>query len=182
MQIKDIVRKISTFFLANLLILLHLSWRIIFHQPIDLLNIIMAVFLWLIILNPRQSYNLAIIYILLVCELFYTSPFGLEGLSQILALLLANWLLLNVFTNRSLIIVFFTGLITMAAYRIVFILLLYLNSLIQNHPISISATLINIFLNETLVTTITLSLFYLISSIFVKRLRPEYILETSRII
>ncbi len=182
MHFNNIIKKISAFCLANLLILLHLSWRMIFHQPINLLNIVMTVFLWLIVFNPRQQYILIATYTLLVCELFYTSPFGLESFSQISALLLANWLLLNVFTNRSLIIIFFTGLITMIIYRILFILLIYCNSLIQKNSSVIPLALIKIFLNEALITAITLSLFYLISSLFIKRLRPEYILETSRII
>jgi len=182
MFFNKIIKKILIFLLANCLVLTHLSWRIIFHQPIDLLNIIMTVFLWLIIFNPRQQYVLVATYTLLICELFYTTPFGLESFSQIVALLLANWLLLNIFTNRSLIIIFFTGLISMLVYRLVFILLMYWNSLIQNHPLSFSIILIKIFLNEALITALILSFIYLVTSIFVKRLRPEYILETSRII
>jgi hypothetical protein len=170
------------FLFANVLILLHLSWRIIFHQPVSLFNIIMAVFLWLIVLNPRQLYMSIVLYTLIVCELFYTSPFGVESFAQIFALLLTNWLLLNVFTNRSLVIVFFTSLITMIVYRIIFVILLYLNSVIQNSTTSISSQYFSIFLNEALITAITLSLIYLVSSLFVKRLRPEYILETSRML
>lgn len=168
--------------MANLLILLHLSWRVIFHNPIDLLNVIMAVFLWLIILNPRQKYILAATYTLMVCELFYTSPFGVESFAQISALLLANWLLLHVFTNRSLIIIFFTSLVTMLVYRFIFLILTFFNSIIQNSSVSFSSILLKVFLNEALITAATLSVIYIISSIFVKRLRPEYILETSKIL
>lgn len=182
MNFNNIFKKISIFFLANFLILLHLSWRIIFHHPISLLNIVMTVFLWLIIFNPRQQYIIVATYTLLVCELFYTSPFGLESFSQISALLLANWLLLHIFTNRSVVIIFFTALVTMVVYRTLFILLIYCNSIIQNHTATFSLVLIKTFLNEALITATTLSLIYLISSIFVKRLRSEYILETSRVI
>lgn len=168
--------------MANFLILLHLTWRIVFHQPVDLLNIIMTVFLWLIILNPRQKYIVIATYTLLVCELFYTSPFGIESFAQISALLLANWLLLSFFTNRSLIIIFFTSLITMIVYRLIFIFLIYANSFIKAQPFVFSPLLLKMFFNEALVTATTLSLIYIISSIFVKRLRPEYILETSRTI
>lgn len=182
MYFKNIIKNIIIGLLANFLIILHLSWRIIFHQPISLVNIVMIVFLWLIIFNPRQRHILIATYILLVCELFYTSPFGLESFAQISALLVANWLLLNIFTNRSLIIVFFTSLITMIVYRIFYIILLYFDFLIQNHPATFSSILIKTFLNEALITAGTLSLIYLISSIFVKRLRPEYILETTQTI
>jgi hypothetical protein len=182
MGFSNIIKKISIFIMANFLILLHLSWRIVFHQPMDLLNIIMTVFLWLIILNPRQKYIVVATYTLLVCELFYTSPFGIESFAQISALLLANWLLLSFFTNRSLIIIFFTSLITMIVYRLIFIFLIYANSFIKTQPIEFSPLLLKMFFNEALVTAITLSVIYIISSIFVKRLRPEYILETSRII
>lgn len=182
MWFKKILKKILIFLLANCLVLTHLSWRIVFHQPIDLLNIIMTVFLWLIIFNPRQQYVLIATYTLLICELFYTTPFGLESFAQIVALLLANWLLLNIFTNRSLVIVFFVGLISMIVYRLIFILLMYWHSLIQNQPFEISTILLKIFLNEALITALVLSVSYLITSIFVKRLRPEYILETSRVI
>lgn len=182
MYFNQIIKKITAFFLANFLIILHLSWRTIFHQPIDLLNIIMIVFLWLIVFNPRQRYILVAIYVLLICELFYTSPFGLESFAQISALLIANWLLLNIFTNRSLIIVFFIGLITMIIYRLIYIILTYCNSLIHNHQITFSSILIRTFFNEALITACILSLIYLISSIFIKRLRPEYVLKTSQTI
>ncbi|GEM_PF-4241740 len=182
MYFNNIIKKITIFLLANFLIILHLSWRIIFHQPISLLNIIMIVFLWLIVFNPRQRQILIATYILLVCELFYTSPFGLESFAQISALLIANWLLLNIFTNRSLIIVFFTSLVTMIIYRIIYIILTYFSSLIQNHHVTFSSILIKTFLNEALITAGTLSMIYLISSIFIKRLRPEYILKTSQTI
>ncbi len=182
MWFNKILKKILIFLLANCLVLTHLSWRIVFHQPIDLLNIIMTVFLWLIIFNPRQQYVLIATYTLLICELFYTTPFGLESFAQIVALLLANWLLLNIFTNRSLIIVFFIGFVSMVVYRLVFILLMYWHALVENESLTISTVLLKIFLNEAVITAIILSAFYLITSIFVKRLRPEYILETSRVI
>ncbi len=182
MGFSKIIQKLLILLMANLLILLHLSWRIIFHQPVNFLNIIMTVFLWLIILNPRQKYILVATYTLLVCELFYTTPFGLESFSQIFALLIANWLLLNVFTNRSLIIVFFTGFVSMVIYRIIFIIFIYWNSLIQNYSNVFSTLLIKMFLSEALITAISLSVIYVATSIFVKRLRPEYILETSNIL
>lgn len=182
MGFSNIIKKISIFIMANFLILLHLSWRVIFHPPVDLLNIIMTVFLWLIILNPRQKYILVATYTLLVCELFYTSPFGIESFAQISALLLANWLLLHFFTNRSLIIIFFTSFMSMIVFRMIFLFLSYFNSFIQNRSVVFSPLLMKMFLNEALITATTLSIIYIISSIFVKRLRPEYILETSRII
>lgn len=183
MLFNSIIKKIITFFLANVLILLHLTWRITFHQPIDLLNIVILIFLWLIILNPHRQFILAATYTLLVCELFYTSPFGLESFAQISALLFSNWLLLYVFTNRSLVIVFFVGFITMAMYRVTYIILIFFNSIIQNKTTEIySVPVLTIFLKEALITTLTLTIVYLISSLFIKRLRPEYILDTSRII
>jgi len=177
-----ILKNIFIFLLANVLVLLHFSWRIITVYPWNLPNVIMIVFLWLIILNPREQYILIASYALLVTDLFYSSIFGIESFSQITALLLANWLLLNIFTNRSLTTVFLVGLLTMSMYKIIYIFLTFLNSSLGGQIKPDWIFLSKNFVAESIVTAIVLSIFYLLSSIFIKRLRPEYISSRHQIL
>ncbi len=178
-----ILKNILIFIGINFLIFLHLNWRNNFGDPIRFFNILMAVFLWLIIYNPRKHYNIFLaLYSFLICELFYNTPFGIESFSQIITLLFMNWVLLNVFTNRSTIIVFLTGIVAMIFYRLLFIVLLFLNSSFHNYNNFDIFIYTKIFWNETIITTGVLTLFYLISSIFVKRLHPEYVINTTRLI
>lgn len=177
-----IAKNLLIFLMANILILLHFSWRVIFAYPWDLPNIIMLAFLWLIIFNPREKYVLIASYAVLICDLFYVSNFGIESFSQITALLLANWLLLNFFTNRSLITVFLTGLVAMIAYRTIFMALIFFNSSVSERLKPSWIYLIKNFSAEALVTATVLCLIFLLSSIFIKRLRPEYISERQQIL
>jgi hypothetical protein len=177
-----IIKNLLIFLLANILILLHFSWRLIFAFPWDLLNIIMLAFLWLIIFNPREKYILIASYAVLICDLFYISNFGIESFSQITALLLSNWLLLNFFTNRSLVTVFLTGFFTMVIYRIAFMVLMFVSASLGEQLKPNWIYLIKNFSAEALVTTIALCLIFLFSSIFIKRLRPEYISERQQLL
>mgnify|MGYP001571084121 CR=1 FL=1 len=177
-----IAKNILIFILANILILVHFSLRVIFSYPWNLPNIITLAFLWLIIFNPREKYVLIASYAILICDLFYVSSFGVESFSQITGLLLANWLLLNFFTNRSLATVFLTGFISMLAYRAIFMALIFFNSSVDAGLKPDWFFLIKNFSAEALVTAGILCFSFLLSSVFIKRLRPEYVTERQQIL
>ncbi|MBI5221474.1 MAG: hypothetical protein HY979_01575 [Candidatus Magasanikbacteria bacterium] len=165
-----IIKNIFFFLLANFLIFLNLSWHIIVNPAFNLLNFTLAVLLWVIISNPRGNYWPYILYVAFVNELFEKTVFGITFLPLIFTLLFVHWLLLNIFTNRSLITVFLSGFSAVVFYRLLFIgsNFLYYQSLIY-------IAQLKLFLTEALFTAIALSLGYLISAFFIKHLHPEYI-------
>ncbi|EKD43927.1 MAG: hypothetical protein ACD_72C00069G0003 [uncultured bacterium] len=170
-----ILKRILFFVILNALVLMNINWHTFFSNYANLLNFPLLFFLTLTIINPKQTHYFGAIYTFILSDLFFSAPFGLYSLSQILALLFINWLLLNVFTNRSLAIVFLNGFLVIMTCRLIYIFLLFLNSTIKNQPIFDWIFTIKIFLIEALVNAVALGVIYFVSLIFVKRLHPEYI-------
>lgn len=175
MMIKKIIKFIILFFAANALVLVHFLWRTHFSNYLNLINVIIIFFVWIIIVNPRQKNYWWIIYMLLLADLFYSTPFGLQSISQITALLLVNWLLLNIFTNRSLFIVVLNGLLVIVTYRLLYLILLSVYYSTNNKGTIDILSSLKIFGTEAIVNALVLGFIYLVSSVFVKRLHPEYV-------
>ena len=169
-----IIKNIIFFLLANFLIFFNLSWHIIASPALNLLNITLAILLWLIISNPRGNYWPYILYIAFVNELFEKTSFGLTALPLIFTLLFVHWLLLNIFTNRSLITVFLGGFCALILYRLLYITVDFLFYSAVNQSV-FESTQLKLFLTEAILTAVLLLLGYSISAFFIKRLHPEYI-------
>lgn len=169
-----IIKNIFFFLLANFLIFLNLSWHIIASPAFNLVNINLAILLWVIISNPRGNYWPYILYVAFVNELFEKTAFGITILPLILTLLFIHWLLLNIFTNRSLITVFLSGFSAVVLYRLLFICTNFIYYSYPGQTLT-NSTELELFLVEVVLTATTLSLIYLISAFFIKRLHPEYI-------
>lgn len=166
-----IIKNIIFFLLANFLIFFNLSWHIIVSPTLNLINIILGVLLWIIISNPQGHYWPHILYTILVNDLFEKTSFGITALAMIITLLFVHWVLLNIFTNRSLITVFLSGLGAAVLYRTLFIIFNFLRySVAAQNNITLK-----IFLTEAFLTAVVLSFGYLISAFFVKHLHPEYV-------
>ena len=171
---KKIIQIIIFFLLSNFLVFLNLSWHIVASPSFNLFNIILAVFLWLIISNPRGNYWPYVIYTLFANDLFERSPFGLVSISMLITLFVMHWLLLNIFTNRSVIIVFLIGASSIILYRTLYIISNSLYYAFKNEG-SLSWNIVTIYLKETILTAILLSLGYVISTVFIRHLHPEYV-------
>ncbi len=169
-----IIKNILFFLLANFLIFLNLSWHIIANPALNLININLAVLLWAIISNPRGNYWPYILYVAFVNELFEKTSFGITALPLIATLLFVHWLLLNIFTNRSLVTVFLSGFCALVLYRLLFI---GSNFLFYSYPDQTltNGTQLKLLLVEAILTASVLAFGYLISAFFIKRLHPEYI-------
>lgn len=169
-----IIKNLVFFLLTNFLIFFNLAWHIAGGHMLNLFNLVLAALLWIIISNTHGNYWLVILYVAGVNELFQKTAFGLTALPLILTLLFMHWLLLNIFTNRSLITVFLTGFCAVALYRLLFVVANFLYYSLKNQtPVNVEE--VKIFLAESFFTALLLSFTYLISTFFVKRLHPEYI-------
>ncbi|MCX6779675.1 MAG: hypothetical protein NT034_00660, partial [Candidatus Magasanikbacteria bacterium] len=156
------------------LIFINLAWHLIVHPPFNLINITLALLLWVIVSNPRGNYWPYILYVAFVNELFEKTSFGITALPLIFTLLFVHWLLLNIFTNRSLITVFLSGFCALILYRLLFIGsdFLFYSAADQS---TFNAPQLKLFLTEATLTASVLGVGYLISAFFIKRLHPEYI-------
>lgn len=169
-----IIKNIVFFLLANFLIFFNLAWHIAGNPILNLFNIILASLLWIIISDTHGNYWLNILYIACVNEFFQKTAFGLTALPLIFTLIFMHWLLLNIFTNRSLITVFLSGLSAVLIYRLLFVISNFLYYSSKNESL-INMEIIKTFLAESLFTASLLALVYLISAFFVKRFHPEYV-------
>ena len=168
-----IIKNILFFLLVNFLIFFNLSWHIIANPTLNLINIILGVLLWTIVSNPQGHYWPHILYTVLVNDLFEKTSFGITALAMIITLVFVHWVLLNIFTNRSLITVFLSGLGAAILYRVLFVIFIFLRY--SSAPTIISSDILKIFFIESILTAVVLSFGYLISAFFVKHLHPEYV-------
>jgi len=143
--------------------------------PLNQINIIFVAMAWLLILTGRANvlwYGAPLAFLI---EVFGSSQFGLNSLLLLFSFLLIFWLLINYFTNRSLLIVMLLGVIGMTFYRSCYILYhLIFTSGEENINWSLGG-IFSLYGIEIIVTTITLTLFYLLTTIFIKKLNPSYI-------
>jgi hypothetical protein len=160
--------------LANFLVLFKLVWHILSGSNLNFLNIILLVFLWLMIFNSQGKFWPYILYTALLSDLFENTPFGVVSISLIFSLIIIHWLLLNIFTNRSLVIVFFSGLISVILFRLIFSAAVFFYHLTSNQNTGLREYW-PFYLKESLITAGFLTLVYLVSSFFVKKLHPEYV-------
>lgn len=156
-------------FIAHVLILNILPF------PFNHLNIILIIFLWLIIYSGSERILWLALPLAFLLELFVSSPFGLTSVALIFTLMVMHWILRNIFTNRSLYIVFFAGFLGIAIFRFSFLtILLLINLFNSDFTLSWPEVLTNIFY-EIVLTTALFFLIYLLTILFFKRLNPKYI-------
>jgi len=176
-MILKLLKILIIFFLINTLIL----FDILFHTKINSANflnsldIVFIFFVYLSSVNPRKPYFYWAVYAFLVADLFHSGIFGVNALSKIVALMIINWLLLNIFTNRSITTAFSAGVISIFTFNILFILISFLavgfyqESSAYKEIIS-KSTLISIAVNSVFLT-----LAYALSSLLSRKMKPEYI-------
>lgn len=142
--------------------------------PFDQINVIFVAMVWLIILSSRLEIIWLGAPLAFLLEIFSSAPFGLNSFVLLLSFLLVYWLLANFLTNRSFLIVLLLGLIGMTFYRLVFIAVEQLFGLTSGTNWTWSGAL-SLYALEVVLTAVALTLFYLLTSLFVKKLNPSYV-------
>ncbi len=148
--------------------------REIFPYPLNQIGIIYGISAWLILLNGSNQPLWLALCAAIILDFFSSSPFGLNVFALLSSLALFNWLLGHIFTNRSSFIVAISSLISCSVYRIIWILLLTIVNFTGN-PALFSIDLFQKWLSEILLSTLLLLFLYLLSTRFIKRLKPHYI-------
>lgn len=111
-------------------------------------------------------------------DLFLSQSFGVFTIAFVVGCIFFLWMLNNIFTTYSLVVIFFTAFTTMAISRVLYILILYLQSTLFHKILPDMVFSIQQFLWEALITAGTLTATYYLSKKIFKNIRTEYILSS----
>lgn len=161
--------------LLVLIFILHFVILSILPYPFNRLNIIFLALVWLIFFVGNPRVLLLVLPMAFFLELFSTAPFGLLSFALIVSLSALSWFLFNIFTNRSIFIVFLSGFLGIVVYRLLFFGTLFVVDFFIKKPFAVTTTMLPSLLYEASFTAVILTLFYLITSSFIKRLNPRYV-------
>lgn len=140
-----------------------------FQYPFSIINIIFAV---LIIIMMWCEHGIVVWLAFcahLFIELFAVTPFGIILLSSTLGMLAGYWLYTNIFTNKSWYTAIVMTLITITIYRTVYIVL-YLLYLFLNSLIMPNAFFFSIFFWEIILTSLSVGIIFIMISPFSEKL------------
>lgn len=154
---------------------LHLFFINFLPYPFNNINTIYFAVLWLIMISSGVNYFLLGLVALFVSELFSGLPFGITFASMLISLIVAHWFLLNIFTNRSLYMVFLSTFIGLIIYRAVFFVILALYNLFSRVALWPGKEALAEIGWEIALTPCALLIFYLLASKLTRRLDPNYI-------
>ncbi len=143
--------------------------------PFNQINVIFAAMVWLLILTAKVETLWYGAPLALLIEVFGSSEFGLNSVLLLFTFILIFWLLTNFFTNRSFFIVLLLGVIGMTFYRTLFIVFNLVFTDTFNDVGWSGIEILTTYGLETAITAITLTLFYLLTSLFLRKLNPSYI-------
>ena len=96
--------------------------------PFNQINFIFSILLALITAGAVKKVFWLALAVFYFSDLFSGAPFGLGIASALISLLFIRWLQFNIFTNRSVYMVFLSALIGLALYRFLFIAFLTANN------------------------------------------------------
>lgn len=170
-----LLKKIMWLALIIIVILLHLALRDWFNYPFNCFNLIFLFLGAAIIIWPQKNNLWLVLPTTLISELFSTTPFGINTISLFISFLITNWLLLNIITNRSILIVLFAGVFSFILYRLSFYLFLTGAQLFGSSTNLFWSEIIISWLWECVLTVGILVLFYILTTLFTKRFNPSYV-------
>jgi len=173
--LKWIARIIKILAIIIGIILIHICVLDFLPFPFNNTNVIIAAILWIFIFNADIRTLFLIIPAGFFLEILSSTPFGINSISLAISLSVVGWILLHILTNRSVFIVFLSGLIAVIIYRFIFIILLLIfGSLTWAALWSGWGIITNLFF-EAILTALLLLIGYVVVGYLVKRFRPEYI-------
>ena len=147
-----------------------------FPFPYDRINVIFLYLFGIVIVRPEENgvlwQGMALSYI---SELYSDSAFGINMLSCVGALLVAQSLLKNIFTNRSSPIVFFVSVTGILSYRAIYFILLSASDFFNHSLISVNISSLAGAVYESLLTSGLLFIAYFVGSRFSRKFDPNYL-------
>lgn len=158
-----------------LVFLTHTLFIYLLPYPANRINFLFIILLWLIIHKNDPLILWLALPLSFATELFSSLPFGLSTAALLFSLFLEHWLLLNIFTNHSWYIVLLSGFTALVSYRILFFILVGTAVLFKATDYSLRWSILPDLIVEGLINACALTLLYLASRLFSRRLNPRYI-------
>lgn len=155
--------------------LVHTLLIYLLPYPANRLNFLFIILLWLIIYKNDPLILWLALPLSLTTELFSSLPFGLSTAALLIGLFLEHWLLLNIFTNHSWYIVLLCGFTALLSYRLLFLIFISGANLFKLTSYSFQWSLFSDLLVEGAINAGALTILYLLSRSFSKRLNPRYV-------
>lgn len=176
---KYLVWLIVKVIIAIFLFIAHICVANLLPFPANRIHVILISAMWLLLFSKHHLLPY-IFFLSLLSELFLSTPFGINTAALIASLIVLDWTIMNILTNRFVGIVFIAGLFGVASYRLIFFaILLVLDFLGLSNPIIDRSVLLNALI-ESLVNAGALIILYLFSLLFVKRVNPRYLQSASQ--
>ncbi|NLZ96430.1 MAG: hypothetical protein GX926_00275 [Candidatus Magasanikbacteria bacterium] len=170
------ILKILLIFLALVLVVaFHVGFSYLLPYPISKVNIIFTVIILLLL-----WYNSGVIVWIsffsnLFIELFTVSPYGVVLFSSTISVLIAYWLYQNFFTNRSIYAALVLTAFTIFIYRLFYIVIMFILKIFSMVSYVPWKLIFITSLWEILFTTILVSIFYFIFSVFTKKFKSSVV-------
>lgn len=166
---------LSKFLIILSILVLHFLIINFLPYPINHINIIFLSLLWLIILYPKQNILWIALAVLYISELFTSMAFGISSIAMLISLSAVSWFLFNIFTDRSFPVIILSSVIGLILYRFLFFLFLIFYNLYAHQNLLPGKEILADVLWEIFLSSLILSVIYLISYRFSRRLNPKYI-------
>jgi hypothetical protein len=140
----------------------------------------MLLLLLIFIITNRENYIWLGVLVGLLLEMFTSVPYGVNLASLVASIIFINWLSLNIFTYRSLYMVFIIGILGSFIYRFIFSVLIFFVSVVNQTDFYLfkGTFLLDIGL-EILLTGFALFILYMISIRMLKYLRSDHLSDNS---
>ena len=155
--------------------LIHLLLNGLLFYPINHINFIFLVMLWLIIFYGRTRIVWIFLPLAFLIEIFSSVPFGINSISLLVSFFILYWLMFNIFTNRSVLTIFLLAVIGMSLYRFLYLLILFILTFFDYDFYFSWEIIYTQIIAEIAITALIATLVYLIASLFIKRLDPKYL-------
>ena len=151
--------------------------------PFNQINSILLVVVGLLILTVDIQNLWVSVFFGFLLELLSTIPFGITIAAFVISMTLVYWILTNIFTHRSIYIVFFMGGKGIFTYRAIITTLLVLNNFFHPGTYLLDLGVVGVNLGiEIILTTTALATLYALSHLFVKKLKPEYVIRERKLL
>jgi len=168
--------------LSILITLLHILVVSLLPYPLNHINIAVLLMLLIFIIITKESCIWLGVLVGLFLEIFASVPYGVNLISLVLSLVFTNWLSLNIFTHRSMYMVFVTGVIGTFIYRLVFSMLIFFISVLNQTDFYLFKGSMMLDMGvEILITGFTLFILYVVLIKILKYLRSDYLSESGSI-
>ena len=154
---------------------LHLSVSGFLPAPLNSINTLLLITIFLLSTNPKTKTLLFALTIAFVVELYSSTYFGILLSAFLASSMVVHWVLLNIFTNRSIYMIWLTGVMGVIIYRAWFLLIWIFINIITKTDFTVGVEFLQNLFWEALLTSTLLVLIYTLTITFGKKLRPDYI-------